>query len=85
MPSMLTFAGLPTDTVTVQGADAVFTLGRLAPGTQQVVQIKTRVASNAPSGMLITPSAFLTSGTAQPVAANSTTTKVVEVPGLPAF
>lgn len=85
MPSMLTFAGLPTDPVTVQGADAVFTFGRLAPGTQQVVQIKTRVASNAPSGMLITPSASLTSGTAQPVAANSTTTKVVEVPGLPAF
>jgi hypothetical protein len=83
MPSLLAFAGLPTDPVTVQGTDAVYTIGRLAPGTQQVIQIKTRVAGNATQGMLITPSASLTSGTAQPVAGTSATTKVVVVPGLP--
>ena len=83
MPSVLTFGGSPTDPVTVQGSDTVFTAGRLAPGEQQIIQIKTRVASNAPAGMLITPSASLTSGTAQPVAASSITTKVVTVPGLP--
>jgi uncharacterized repeat protein (TIGR01451 family) len=83
MPSMLTFAGLPTDPVTVQGTDAVYTAGRLAPGTQQIIQIKTRVASGAPAGTTITSSASLTSGTAQPAAANSTTTRVMRVPGLP--
>jgi uncharacterized repeat protein (TIGR01451 family) len=83
LPSTLTFAGLPTDPVTLQGADAVYTVGRLAPGAQQIIQIKTRVAGNARAGTLITPSASLTSGTAEPVAANSVTTKVVQVPGLP--
>jgi uncharacterized repeat protein (TIGR01451 family) len=84
MPSTLTFAGLTTDPVTVQGSDAVFTVGRLAPGTQQIVQIKTRVAAGAPTGALINASASLTSGTAQPVAGNSAvTTKIVNVPGLP--
>jgi len=85
MPSTLTFAGLPTDPVTVQGSDAVFSAGRLGSGEQQIIQIKTRVAGNAPAGTLITTSGSLTSGTAQPVAVNSTTTKVVKVPGLPGF
>jgi uncharacterized repeat protein (TIGR01451 family) len=83
MPSTLTFAGLPTDPVTVQGTDAVFTAGRLAPGAQQIIQIKTRVAANTPTGTSITASASLTSGTAQPVVSNSAVTKVVNVPGLP--
>jgi uncharacterized repeat protein (TIGR01451 family) len=83
MPSTLTFAGLATDPVTVQGSDAVFTIGRLAPGTQQIVQIKTRVAAGTPTAALITASASLTSGTAQPVAGNSAATRVVNVPGLP--
>jgi hypothetical protein len=85
MPSMLKFAGLPTDPVTVQGSDAVFTVGRLAPGDQQIIQVKTRVAGGTAAGTLITPTASLTSGTALPAAANSTTTKVVSVPGLPQF
>jgi hypothetical protein len=83
MAPTLTFAGLPTDPVTVQGSDAVFTAGRLAPGAEQIIQIKTRVAANAPVGTSITVSASLTSGTAQLVAANSISTKVVQVPGLP--
>jgi uncharacterized repeat protein (TIGR01451 family) len=85
MPSTLSFAGLPTDPVTLQGSDAVFTVGRLAPGSQQVIQIKARVAANVPVGTMITASASLTSGTAQSVTANSATTKVVQVPGLPVF
>lgn len=83
LPSTLSLAGLPSDPVTLQGSDAVFTVGRLAPGSQEVIQIKTRVTVNAAAGTLISASASLTSGTAQPVAANSVTTKVVQVPGLP--
>lgn len=83
LPPAVTFAGLPTDPVTVEGTDAVYTAGRLAPGAGQIIQIKTRVAANTPVGTSITASGSLTSGTAQPVAANATTTKVVQVPGLP--
>jgi uncharacterized repeat protein (TIGR01451 family) len=83
MPSTLTFAGSPADPATVQGGDVVFTMGRLAPGAVQIAQIKTRVATNAATGTVITPTAVLTSGTAQPVAGNSPATSVVRVPGLP--
>jgi uncharacterized repeat protein (TIGR01451 family) len=83
LPSALAFAGLPTDPITLQGGDAVFTVGRLAPGTEQVIQIKTRVAANTPVGTVITATGSLSSGTAQPVVANATTTKIVQVPGLP--
>jgi uncharacterized repeat protein (TIGR01451 family) len=83
MPSMLTFAGLSTDPVTVQGSDAVYTMGRLAPGTQNTFQIKTRVAAGTSGGTIIGVNSSMTSGTAQPVSANSTSTMVVSVPGLP--
>jgi uncharacterized repeat protein (TIGR01451 family) len=83
LPSALAFAGLPTDSVTLQGSDAVFTVGRLAPGAQQAIEIKTRVAANTLVGTVITATGSLTSGTAQPVAANATTTNIVRVPGLP--
>jgi uncharacterized repeat protein (TIGR01451 family) len=81
----LTFAGTTSETLTVQGSDVVVTLGRLAPGNQQIVQIKTRVAANASAGSAIAVNGSLVSGTALPVALNSTTTKVVSVPGLPAL
>jgi uncharacterized repeat protein (TIGR01451 family) len=85
LPAGLTYAGTISDTLTVQGSDVVVTLGRLAPGNQQIVQIKTRVAAGASTGSTIAVGGSLVSGTAMPVALNSTTTKVVSVPGLPAL
>ena len=85
IPSSVTLASSPSDTLTLQGSDVVATIGRLAAGTQQVVQIKTRVASNAATGSQITASASLASGTALPLTTNSVTTNVVRVPGLPVF
>jgi hypothetical protein len=69
----------------VQGDEVVATLGRLAPGNQQILQIKTRVTANASAGSEIAVGGSLVSGTAFPVALNATTTKVVKVPGLPAL
>jgi uncharacterized repeat protein (TIGR01451 family) len=85
LPAALTFAGTTSETMTVQGNDVVVTLGRLAPGNQQIVQVKTRVTANAFTGTTIAVNGSLVSGTAQPVALNSTTTTVAKVPGLPAL
>jgi uncharacterized repeat protein (TIGR01451 family) len=85
LPAGLTFADTLSDTLTLQGYEVVATLGRLAPGSQQIVQIKTRVAANASSGSTIAVSGSLTSGTALPVELNSSATKVVKVPSLPAL
>jgi uncharacterized repeat protein (TIGR01451 family) len=85
IPSTLVFAGSIGDSLTQQGSDIVATLGRLAPGAQQIVQIKTRVSGNAAPGAHIIASASLVSGTALPVTANSATTNIVQAPGLPIF
>jgi uncharacterized repeat protein (TIGR01451 family) len=85
LPANLSLADAISDTLTLQGSEVVSTVGRLAPGTQQVVQIKTRVAANAPVGSQISASAALLSGTALPVTGNSVSTKVVNVPGFPAL
>jgi uncharacterized repeat protein (TIGR01451 family) len=46
LPHDLTFAGTPSDVVTVQGDEIVFTLGHLAVGAQQTVEIQTLVRSD---------------------------------------
>ncbi|MBV8709124.1 MAG: metallophosphoesterase family protein [Acidobacteriaceae bacterium] len=84
-PSNLSLADTLSDTLTLQGNEIVSTIGRLMPGTQQVIQIKTRVAANAAVGSQINASASLASGTALPVAANSVATRIVNVPSPPAF
>ena len=77
------FAGTVSDNLTLQGSDIVATLGRLTPGVQQVIQIKTRVASNAPVGSKINTSASLNSATALPIATSSVGTNVIQAPRLP--
>jgi uncharacterized repeat protein (TIGR01451 family) len=85
LPSSAGFAGSTSDTLTVQGSDVVLTVGRLAVGSQQIVQVKSRVSANAGIGSQIVANASVVSGTALPVATNSVTTKIVRVPGLPVF
>ncbi len=85
LPANVTFADAASDFLTVQGNEVVSTIGRLAPGAQQVLQIKTRIAAGAATGSQVTASASLISGTALPVTANSVTTKIVNVPRFPAF
>jgi len=80
---VVSFAGHSSDTTTLQGNDVVFTVGRLAVGAQQVIQIPTAVSSSATPKTKITATAALTSGTAQPFATNTVTTNIVSVPGFP--
>ncbi|HMF76869.1 MAG TPA: metallophosphoesterase family protein [Bryobacteraceae bacterium] len=60
--------------LTVQGVDIVSTLGRLAPGTTRTVQMKTSVPASLSQ---VRAAAALVSGTALPVRANATITKIV--------
>ncbi|MBV8898214.1 MAG: metallophosphoesterase, partial [Acidobacteriaceae bacterium] len=76
-PSSAVFVGTTSDTVTVQGSDVVATIGRLATGAQQEIQIQTRVASNAGPGSTIATSVSLSSATALPIATNAVITTVV--------
>jgi uncharacterized repeat protein (TIGR01451 family) len=75
-PSGVTSAALATDPVTVQGSDIVYTIGRLAPGSEQTVQINVQITDDDKHVEMIRTHVSLTSGTAQPVAGNSVTTKV---------
>lgn len=84
VPAAVSLAG-PLDNATVQGGEIVMTLGRFAAGAQQLIQIKTRLATGIPKGTQLTASGSISSGTALPVATNSISTTVVQVPGLPAF
>lgn len=77
------FTGTTSDTLTIEGSDIVATIGRLAPGAQQEIQIQTRVAANAAMGSKVTASASLTSGTALPITSNAVTTNVITAPKLP--
>jgi hypothetical protein len=82
LPASLSYPTIAPAT-TLQGSDVVYTLGRLAPGVQQIIQIKTRVSATATPGTVLTTGASITSGTALPVSTNIVNTKVVKVPGLP--
>ena len=84
LPSNLVYADTLAN-ATVQGSDVVMTIGRLASGQQQLMQMKTRVVSGVPAGTKLTASATVSSGTALPVTSNAVTTTVVQAPGLPAL
>ena len=83
LPEGADFADAPSDTTTVQGRDAVLTLGRLASGERRVVQLRTRVAQGVAAGVVLTGRATFRSSTAQAVDANPTTTQVVAARALP--
>ena len=75
VPHELAFAGTPNDGVTVQGDDIVFTLGRLAVGAEQTVEIPVSVGSNIRSRDLLRARAHVHSSTALPVESNVALTK----------
>jgi len=75
LPHSLSFTGTTTDAVTQQGEDIVLTLGRLAVGAEQTVQIPVTVSSGAHHEVL-PARAHLHSSTALPVETNVVFTKV---------
>ena len=76
VPFGVTSAAPATDPVTVQGSDIVYTIGRLAPGSEQTVQINVQITDDDKHVDMIRTQVSVTSGTAEPVAGNSVTTKV---------
>ena len=76
VPPGVMSAALPTAPITVQGSDIVYTIGRLAPGSEQTAQINAQITDDDKHTEMIRAQVSLTSGTAQPVAGNSVTTKV---------
>jgi hypothetical protein len=76
LPKALTFAGTTSDVVTQQGDEVVLTLGRLAAGAEQTLQIPVSVSSDPKRHEALRVGAHLHSSTALPVATNAVFTKV---------
>ncbi|HXY25496.1 MAG TPA: metallophosphoesterase [Candidatus Acidoferrum sp.] len=76
LPDDVTFAGIAGDTATVQGNEVVVTIGRLAPGAEQTVQIPVQVSSDAERHERLFGVAAIHSATALPIATNSVITRV---------
>jgi hypothetical protein len=76
LPKVLTFAGTPSDVVTQQGNELVLTLGRLAIGAEQAVQIPVSVSSDLERHEVLRVRAHLQSATALPITTNAVLTRV---------
>jgi hypothetical protein len=76
MPHDLAFAGTASDVVTVQGDEIVFTLGYLAVGAQQTVEIPMSVPSNVRPHTVLRLRAHLYSSTALPLETNAVSTNI---------
>jgi uncharacterized repeat protein (TIGR01451 family) len=77
LPQSVTFAGTRSDTVTVDGNEIIVTVGHVAAGSDQTVEIPVLVSSDAHGFFPLLASAALTSSTALPVRTNDVFTKVV--------
>jgi len=76
LPSTVTFTGTQVST-TMQGADIVATVGRLAAGASATVHFKAVVNPSVKRGTDLFAAATVTSGTAMPVSSNAVVTSVV--------
>jgi len=74
LPGDASFAGTTSDTLTVHGSQVVVTLGRLAVGAGQTVQVSAALASGLADGTSLRASAVVRSSTALPVSSNPTVT-----------
>src|SRR5215467_399999 len=74
LPGDASFAGTTCDTLTVHGSQVVVTLGRLAVGAGQTVQVSAALASGLAEGTSLRASAVVRSSTALPVSSNPTVT-----------
>jgi hypothetical protein len=77
VPQYVTFAGTPGDTVTVNGNEVILTVGRVAEGSEQKIEIP--VVANAGRGFFtFDATAEVTSATALPVKTNYALTYVAK-------
>jgi uncharacterized repeat protein (TIGR01451 family) len=76
LPSGVSLASTPGDTLTQQGNDAVTTIGRIGPGEQRMVQVKAHIPAAMPANTALSASASIRSGTAQPLTLSAVSTQV---------
>lgn len=76
LPQSVTFAGAPSDTITIDGNEVVMTVGRVAEGSEQTVEIPVIVAQDNHGFFPILASAAVTSATALPIRTNEVFTDV---------
>ena len=76
LPQSVTFAGAPSDTITIDGNEVVVTVGRVAEGSEQTVEIPVIVARDSHGFFPILASAAVTSATALPIRTNEVFTDV---------
>ena len=76
LPLSVKFAGAPSDTTTIDGNEVVMTVGRVAEGSEQTVEIPVIVARDTHGFFPILASASVTSATALPIRTNAVLTNV---------
>jgi hypothetical protein len=76
LPAGASFAGATSDTLTVHGSQVVVTLGRLAFGSGQTVQVTATIGAGLARGTVLSASAVVRSSTALPVSSNQAQTLV---------
>jgi uncharacterized repeat protein (TIGR01451 family) len=76
LPDDVSFAGTTSDTTTVQGNEVVVTIGRLATGGEQTVQVPVQVSSDVDRHERLSSVATVHSATALPISTNWVSTKV---------
>lgn len=77
LPDGVSFAGTTSDALTLRGAEVVLTVGRVAVGTEQMVEIPVQVSPGTHRGESISASASVVSSTALPINTNAAVTRVV--------
>jgi hypothetical protein len=77
LPHSVTFVGTRSDTVAVGDNEIVVTVGRVAAGSEQTVDIPVLVSSDGHGFFPLLASAALTSSTALPVKTTDVFTNVV--------
>lgn len=77
VPGGLTFAGTPSDTISVLNGEVVLTVGRLASGAEETVTIPTAVSPESRGNEHFVARAEVSSSTALPLTSNTVITSVV--------
>jgi uncharacterized repeat protein (TIGR01451 family) len=76
LPQGVIFNGTTSDTLTVQGDELVYTVGRLAKGAESAFEATVQLGSGIEKGSILKAEASLTSGTALPVKSEAVFTTV---------
>lgn len=77
LPRGAAFSGTTSDAITLHGSEIVITLGRLAAGDSQSVDVPARLAPDLLPGTVLDSHAVVRSSTALSVQSNETRTKIV--------